>query len=357
MNAAGGNGPATAQCPNGIAPLHANAPVLEPGVWKNISPAAVPFRGGDDPAFTQGMAMDPCDPSVLYLTTDGFNPESVNAGLYKSTDAGTSWTRVGQLQEPIRVRIDPEDTQHLYAVDGVRGGTLGFWESSDGGESWVQPQSFKDWAQEIGSYDVYDIAVDPADFEHFLLSFHSPWRDADAGVVESKDGGVTWITHAAAGAWYAGMSIAFLKTSDTWLLGTQGDGYWRTENAGMSWTKVSEINIQHGGGTIYYAKTGVLYASGYPNNLRSTDDGKTWSPINDHSGYNVIFGDGTNLYTAPCFGPSPFLISPETDGETWAPQSDQMFDNGPFEMVFDQANGILYSASWNVGLWALKVQP
>jgi photosystem II stability/assembly factor-like uncharacterized protein len=334
----------------------ATAPVLEPGVWKNMGPTAVPFRAGDDPAFTQGMALDPCDPNVLYLCTDGFNPESVSAGLYKTVDGGTTWKKIGQLDEPIRVRIDPQNTQHLYAVDGVRGGTQGFWHSEDGGETWAQQQSFKDWAQETGSYDVYDIAPDPADFKHFLLSFHSPWHSGDAGVVESKDAGETWITHAAAGTGGAGMSIAFLKNSETWLLGTQSAGYWRTANSGEKWDKVSNTNIQHGGGTIYYSKSGVLYASGSPTNLRSLDDGLTFSPINKNSGYTAIFGDGTTLYTAPCFGPSPFLVSPETDGETWTDQNEQTFVQGPFEMAFDHENGIVYNASWNAGMWALKVK-
>jgi hypothetical protein len=32
-----------------------------------------------------------------------------------------------------------------------------------------------------------------------------------------------------------------------------------------------------------------------------------------------------------------------------------MFVQGPFEMAVDSANGILYSASWQAGMWALKL--
>ncbi|HEV8246695.1 MAG TPA: sialidase family protein, partial [Polyangiaceae bacterium] len=187
------------------------------------------------------------------------------------------------------------------------------------------------------------------------LSFQSGWKNSDAGVAESKDGGVTWITHAPAGAWHAGMSVAFLKDSKSWLLGTQDIGYWRTADAGATWKKVSDTAIQHGGGTIYYAKTGILYASGSSRNMRSMDDGLTWTSIGTNAGYNAIFGDGTNLFTGACFGPAPMLASPESDGATWAPIGSQMFLQGPFEMAVDSANGILYNASWQAGMWALKL--
>jgi hypothetical protein len=44
---------------------------------------------------------------------------------------------------------------------------------------------------------------------------------------------------------------------------------------------------------------------------------------------------------------------------TWTPYNGgaQKFTDGPFEMAFDAANGILYSANWGNGILALKVQP
>jgi len=81
-------------------------------------------------------------------------------------------------------------------------------------------------------------------------------------------------------------------------------------------------------------------------------DGRTFAPINPNAGYTAIFGDGTTLYTAPCFGPSPFLVSSDSDGETWEAQSEQTFLQGPFEMAFDAANGIAYSASWSPSMFA-----
>jgi photosystem II stability/assembly factor-like uncharacterized protein len=368
--------PPPESCDDPAAPgLPADAPALEVGVWTDISPEGPPF--GND-TFTQGLAIDPCNPAIIYVAVSAF--EVAPAGLFKTTNAGATWTRVAHVEtdqegvdhidEPIRVRIDPEDPLHLYVVDGVRGATMGFWESHDGGENFTMPQSFRDLEvnEDIFQWDLYDVAVDPTDFEHLLVSSHSPWSweepNIPAGVLESKDGGDTWIVHPGEPTWSQGHAINFLYVPelgigdpDTWLLGTQGDGMWRTSDAGESWTKVTDTAIQHGGGTIYYSESGILYASGTPTLLRSTDNGESWMEVGPSAnGFTAVHGDGELLYTAVIYGPAPFSVSPEDDGVTWTMQNEQQFEQGPFEMAFDPVNRILYSASWNDGVWALRVE-
>jgi len=240
---------------------------------------------------------------------------------------------------------------------------MGFWVSTDGGENLIMPDGFYKWQLSVGVNDVYDVAADPENFDHLLISFHNPWRTTGAGVAESFDRGNTWVTHypPPGSNWYAGMSIVFLGNSNTWLLGSQGQGYWRTADSGTTWKQVSTVNIQHGGGNIYRTKSGILYASGNPSNLKSTDNGMTWTSVEQgFFGYNAIWGDGKLLYTAQCFSPpayignSTFKTSPENDGTTWTLLNEQVFEQCPFEMAYDDANKILYSASWTVGLLAMK---
>jgi hypothetical protein len=365
----GGSNPGvSAKCETPVGPgLPDGAPTLEAGTWVNISPAEWPFD--TDPFFTQGIAVDPCNPAILYLTTSAF--DTTNAGLFKSLDAGASWTKVGNLDEPIRVRINPENTQHLYVGDGVRGGTMGFWVSTDGGDTWTQPEGFSNLqsTENLYPFDVYDVAVDPTDFNHVLVAFHGAWGWTDSewntnsGVIESTDGGESWIVHAPMDGWGTGHAITFLYNpelglgdANTWLLGTQGNGMFRTTDAGTTWDKVSDNGIQHGGGTVYYTAAGHLYASGVNSNMKSTDNGATWKAVGPGGGYNGIGGDGVNLYAAKCFGPTPFITSPESDGETWTDFNSQQFDQGSFEFAFDHVNGILYSGSWGDGIWALKTE-
>jgi hypothetical protein len=70
------------------------------------------------------MAIDPNTPSTLYLCICAYDVQY--GGLFKTTDAGSSWTKVGDLDEPLHLVIDPKNSNHLYCVDGVRGNTIGF---------------------------------------------------------------------------------------------------------------------------------------------------------------------------------------------------------------------------------------
>jgi hypothetical protein len=347
--------------------VHAN-PVLTPGTWVNITPAAPQV----DPAkniFCQGMAIDPGNPSTLYLGVCGYDVTKP-VGLYKSTDAGSTWKRVGNLDEPVHVTVDPKNSNHLYCVDGVRGNTIGFWISNDGGESWTKPAGFVTaTASPVGTQDLYSVATEPGDFNHVLVSFHSPWTGTNnAGVLESVDGGLTWAVRnppaGAAGGY--GMAIFFLDfpqhqlgNGKTWLFTAQAGGFFRTNDGGANWTQVYDNPMTHGGNQIYCSKTGALYSGGYQYPSRSTDNGMSWTQVKtglDYSWYMGVSGDGTNLYIGNVGPNRPFFVSPETDGTTWTPYQGgaQKFVAEPFEMFFDSTNGIMYSANWE-GLFALKI--
>jgi photosystem II stability/assembly factor-like uncharacterized protein len=355
-----------AKCaPNGVLP--AGAPTLTPGIWQNLPIQGVTFHGGGNDVFTQGITIDPCNAGTLYLCVCSFDVAGGHPGVYKSVDAGSTWNKVGLLDEPIHIRVDPTDPSHLYAADGVRGGTQGFWVSRDGGNTWTSPPGFVALQSVLFQVDVYDVAADPADFNHVLLTSHSPWdgyngmfngkwNNDDSGVLESRDGGDTWILRNPIKGWSHGNGIWFLD-SNTWLLGSQADGFWRTTDGGANWKQVSSnTNMQHGGGGLFRAKSGALYAGGTPHLIHSLDGGASWAQIGPYAGFNSIIGDGARLYTAPVNGPN-FITATESNDSTWTPYAGgPMLSGGPFEMAFDSANGIVYAANWTAGLWALKVK-
>jgi hypothetical protein len=367
--------------------LPASAPVLQPGVWKEITPPGIE-HGSPQTMIAQGITIDPCNMAVLYWGNTPFMSDTLGA-VWKSTDAGGTWKILGDkaaakqyqptttfLDKVLHVRVDPRDPQHLYAGQGVGGRYLGFWISKDGGENWSKTDAWLALAKSVGFVDdIYDVAVDPTSFDHVLVSSHAAWAfgsdkyGTDAGVLETKDGGATWIVHDPIKGWGYGHAINFLYApelgigdSQTWLLGTQGDGQWRTTDGGKTWNKVLQNDIFHGGSDIYYSKTGVLYAAGYkPCLSRSKDNGATWeTAANIADGCTGVIGDGNLLYTAPSYaqGQQPFYVSPETDGMTWSKYkggAQTWNDGGPYEMAFDPVNRILYSSDWFQGVWALKV--
>jgi photosystem II stability/assembly factor-like uncharacterized protein len=237
--------------------------------------------------------------------------------------------------------------------------------TTDGGQTWAKPEAWVEQGKDKYIDDVYDIATDPTDFNHVLVVSHAPWAYVDpprpAGVMESKDGGKSWIAHDPPENWGYGHSIHFLfdpakeiGNPNTWLLNVQDQGgRYRTTDAGKTWTKVDEGGIQHGGGSIYYRADGALLASGNPGNVISMDNGATWENIGPGGGHISLVGDGETLYTGELFG-NRILTAPESDPTTWTP-SEQEFARGPFEMAFDSKNRIMYTASQQAGVWALKL--
>jgi hypothetical protein len=360
------------KCADPKTTLPADAPKLEAGVWTQLNPSQVHYGNNAVDVFTQGLALDPCNPATIYLTacTNPDDPGS-NPGLYRSTNAGTTWTRLGPFDCPINVRVDPANPLHLYVGQGVRGGTIGFWVSKDGGATWAQPKGFADAVAKINDSDVYHVAPDPADFNHVLLSFHYYWYAGDTmGVIESFNGGDSFIVHDPIPGLHGGggFGVFFLYepklgigNNKTWLIGTQGLGHWRTTDAGNTWTKVTDNNMEHGGGQLYYTKEGTIFAGGNPNIMKSTDNGVTWklgeNPDKKNWGYIGIIGDGTNLYTSGHDHYGEFQTSPESDGLVWRNYGTQISDAGSFELAYDAANGIVYSANEYDGLMALKVKP
>ncbi|MEJ0099077.1 MAG: hypothetical protein WDO12_04765 [Pseudomonadota bacterium] len=352
-------------------------PTLTPGVWKDITP---PAAGLSATYGADYLKVSPVDPNVIYVAID-------TLGIWRTTDRGSNWTRLGTqttydfgtkttyIDSPIRVEVDPGDANHLVVTQGVRGQTLGFWVSRDGGQNWVMPQAFHDNIPNATN-DVTTMVVDPTNFNHILLGSHSPWgsNQRTAGIMETKDGGTSWILHEAPQGWPSGsLALGFLYdpatgqgNSDTWIVGTDGGGFWRTTNAGASWTKVSSFAVVHHGGMFTYAKDGTLYSGGQPYPVRSHDNGVTWEQVSNgllSSTYYTVVGDGTTLYTqiANTGGnggsPQPYMSAPEAGGGPWASYQGgaQTFTDGPFTMGYDAANGIMYSANWKAGIWALKV--
>jgi hypothetical protein len=149
-----------------------------------------------------------------------------------------------------------------------------------------------------------------------------------------------------------------LGDSKTWIFMTQpggaGEGWWRTTDAGTSWTKTSSVPMIHGGSQIYYASDGTLYAAAWNTLRKSTDNGVTWS----NSWPQPVFavqGNGKNLFTIASNG-GKFQTSPETGAAAWTNYGDHTFAHGASEITYDRCNHIMYGAMREDGAWAMKVE-
>ena len=345
--------------------------MLTPGQWQNISPPGLYRPGAAKPPYgCMDIQVSPCNPYVLYLTTD-------SEGMWRSTDAGATWNPIGNLPAPVSpgvLAIDPRDPTHMYYGGGVRGQSIGFFVSTDGGDTWSEPAGFAakaDNSDDGWVNDVYEVKADPADFKHVRACGIVGDRYAVVGPAVDDRGqcSPSFLGFVAAYGEH-GLAVedveqetAIRRQLGRFEIGTQGDGYWRTKDAGATWKQVSTQDMQHGGTSAFYAKTGVLYVGALSTILRSEDDGQTFAMVGPQTsdGYYAIIGDGSRLYTArgntgdSSNAEDTYYVSDEGDGTAWVAMNGQTFRDGPYRMAYDKTTGIIYSANWNAGVWALKV--
>jgi photosystem II stability/assembly factor-like uncharacterized protein len=342
--------------------------------WVNVDPA--------------GVSNDPNSPSnnfgfnSVVVAPDGSVYVGTNRqGIYRSVDGGHTWSKVntgagGDLVDSgaqWTMAIDPFNPQVIYTT--AARGEQGVLKTTDGGASWQNVFRYDNpVALQIGTNDVYSIAADPFTPDHVLASFHYYWNGSNhSGIIESTDGGATWIRHDPAGAWGAGNGVWFGNDSTTWILGSQSAGVWITSNSGTTWRQVSSTSITHGATHALHRdpSTGALFLADNTMVLQSSDNGATWQDITaglPYAYFETILSDGTTLFTAPSFpllgdngsAHGPWYARPLAGTSNWAPYSTQTpcdpagYCNGPVQGAYDPLNHILYSANWNGGLWKLQ---
>ncbi len=164
--------------------------------WKNVSDG---FFGGSIGA----VAVSEWDPNVVYagggeVTVRG--NVSHGDGMWKSTDAGKSWTNVGlkDARQIPRIRIHPRDPDIVYvAVLGHLFGPSkerGVYRTKDGGKTWERILYINENAGAV------DLALDPTNPR---IVYASTWRvrrtpyslesgGEGSGLWKSTDGGDTW---------------------------------------------------------------------------------------------------------------------------------------------------------------------
>jgi photosystem II stability/assembly factor-like uncharacterized protein len=157
--------------------------------------------GDNDTTGASDVHIDPLDPSRVYAVLwdhlrvpDFRRYGGPGSGVYRSTDGGTTWTRLGNGLPPpgpnigrIGLGMAPSDPQRLYAIYvDTPGSFSGFFTSADGGDTWTLLPANGTLAASQSTFGWWfaRIWVDPAD----------PLRLFVAGVplVVSTNGGTSW---------------------------------------------------------------------------------------------------------------------------------------------------------------------
>ncbi len=178
------------------------------GLWKSenrgFTFTQIFPRSGEVEAFSLCcVVVDPKDSNVVWLGT-GENASQRSAhfgtGLYKSTDAGKSWTRVGlENSEHIgKILIDPRNSQVVWVASQgplfSAGGDRGLYKTTDGGKTWTRSLFIND------DTGVSDIAFDPTNPDTLFAGTYQRRRHVgqmigggpDGGVFRTTNGGKSW---------------------------------------------------------------------------------------------------------------------------------------------------------------------
>ena len=180
---------------------------VDGGVWKSDDYGRTWWPIFDDqPTQSIGaIAVAPSDPNVIYVGSgEGLRrPDlSIGDGIYKSTDAGKTWTHLGlrDSQQIPAIAVDPHDPNRLFvaALGHPYGPNLerGIFRSTDGGVTWDKVLAKN---ENTGGSDV---AIDPSNpnviYASLWQSRLGPAEDdnafsgTDGGLFKSTDGGTNW---------------------------------------------------------------------------------------------------------------------------------------------------------------------
>jgi photosystem II stability/assembly factor-like uncharacterized protein len=318
------------------------------GVWKTTD-----FGHTWKPSFDEqptgsigAIALAPSNPDIIYIGSgEGLQrPDlSTGDGVYKSVDAGKTWTHLGlgAGQQIPQIVVDPRNPDRLFvAVLGHPYGPnpeRGIFRSADGGKSF-EKVLYKD--ENTGGADVVLDPRDP-DIVYAVLweARQAPWENGvfsgpGSGLFKSSDGGTTWRrlteglpTFEQDGLGRIGITVA--PSDPRRLFATvevrSGGFLYRSDDAGERWRRISEdgrivgrpsdfaeVKVDPTNPEIVYTASVVTW--------KSTDGGQTFTAIRGAPG-----GDDYHRIWINPANPKILLIASDqgaivtvNGGETWS---------------------------------------
>jgi photosystem II stability/assembly factor-like uncharacterized protein len=280
------------------------------GVWRSTDYGSTwqPLFDAQPTGSIGSIAVAPSDPNIIYVGSGAgiIRPDlSVGDGMYKSTDAGRTWTHLGlhDSQMIAHIDVDPKNPERLFvAVLGHPYGPnaeRGIFRSTDGGRSF-QKVLYKD--EYTSGNDVHIDPSDPAIVYAALWQQQQSYLEGGSfggtggGIFKSTDGGTTWreLNGGLPAVLQANLTLSMSnpKTLYATVAGATAQGgvgfgggsigFFRTTDGGEHWTLVNGAGVA--GRTPDMRPLGRIGGGDLPNLLAD--------PVNE----NVVYSSSTVLW-------------------------------------------------------------
>jgi photosystem II stability/assembly factor-like uncharacterized protein len=303
------------------------------------------------------------DPNIIWVGTGEScvrNSISWGDGIYKSTDGGKTFTRMGleATQTIGRIRTHPTDPNIVYVAASGHPwgytGDRGLFKTTDGGKTWAK---LTQGLPNDGKTGAIDLVMDPANPDVLYVSFwqrlRQPWRfdsgGPNGGIFKTTDGGTTWtkLTQGLPTGETGRIGLAVSRSNPKVLMAVVeatfqptaqitekevrkpnpdyadmtklGTGIYRSEDGGATWQFMNRMNNR----PFYYSHIYInpledKWVYFLTSNLNfSNDGGKTWTQIGGlHPDFHAMWLDPTNknrLYVGQDGGASITY----DNGKTW----------------------------------------
>ena len=230
------------------------------GVWKTSNAGVTwkPIFEGEGSYSIGCIAIDPNDRFTVWVGTGENNSQrsvGYGDGLYKSTDGGSSFKKVGlENSEHIgKIIVHPDDGNTVYvAAQGPlwkEGGDRGLYKTTDGGKTW-------DRILHISEHTgINEVHMDPADPDTLYASAYQRRRHQwvlidggpESGIHKSTDGGESWkkINRGLPGGdkGRIGMAVSPINHEVIYALveaASDKSGFYRSANRGETWQRMGD---------------------------------------------------------------------------------------------------------------------
>ncbi len=244
-----------------VEPMTAYFGAVAGGVWKTTDGGTYWENVSDGFLNTSSigaLAVAPSDPNVIYAGTGETTIRldvSYGDGVYKSTDAGKTWTHLGleETRHIGEIRVHPNDPDLVYvAALGHAFGPnpeRGVYRSRDGGRNWEKVLYRSPKAGAV------DLAMDPNNPRLLYASIWETYRNfwslssggPDSGLFKSTDGGDTWteisdnegLPKGIKGK--IGVAVSPAQADRVWaIVESEQEGLYRSDDGGRKWQRVSD---------------------------------------------------------------------------------------------------------------------